>query len=431
MEHLLLLPLYICGCMKYIYGYWLYSGKWLRVRWYLLGLALAVVAAFLTPDRPLDSVGIRMALRVMVAATTFFLIPGKLVRKLTCTFILTISLDGLSEFFHALFYGTDRVHLTTYQNLISDLFALGALLIYAATRRFFQEKVSPEAIKNLVPLLTLLGGIVLIFAIEGLSYASIRIGETIFARFVYLISIAGVLGVLLAAWNAVFLYRANEKLLRYAMDEADFAKIQGEYFESMLEREKQTRQFRHDITNHLVCLKDMLSAGQSDEAFSYLEMLSDEVEVEKKRTIRTGVRVFDALTTHYMERLSDAVSVEVKGEVRHDLSIPDSELCTIYGNLLSNAVEAVERTAGERWIKIQFREGEKHLEIRIENSSDGLTRFDADGKPVTRKSDTKNHGLGLTNVRDAVRRQGGRLSLSQTEKSFLAEVVLPTARGVL
>ena len=51
-----------------------------------------------------------------------------------------------------------------------------------------------------------------------------------------------------------------------------------------------------------------------------------------------------------------------------------------------------------------------------------------DGKIVTSKSDKKNHGFGITNIRNAAENCGGELSVSCEEKPFgflfRAEVVI-------
>ena len=51
--------------------------------------------------------------------------------------------------------------------------------------------------------------------------------------------------------------------------------------------------------------------------------------------------------------------------------------------------------------------------------------FDKDGRLQTTKVDSKNHGIGLLNVKEAVERNNGHMDIQYDEKKFKVTVLLP------
>ena len=103
------------------------------------------------------------------------------------------------------------------------------------------------------------------------------------------------------------------------------------------------------------------------------------------------------------------------------LSAPD--LCTIFGNLLDNAVEAVaavpERGLRDVTLRINRRDG--FLLIRTENRFEG----ERDASLASTKPNAQAHGYGMKNLRDAVARLGGEMTAGAQERQFIVNILLP------
>lgn len=425
MTHILLVPLYVTGCAKYLAAQRLFSGNWLKFRWYFPGLIATIFLTIFAPATANDA-DLRILIRLIAAAGTFFLLAGGIGKKLTTFLILTISLEALTEFFEVLLYGMERTGLTDVQNLVSDTLALLALLLYA----FLDTQVRAMNLDNVawmkrvLPFFTVVASLVVVFTIEGVAYAAAQIHDGRFRGFAYLASLTGTLGVMAAMWTAVYLYRANDRLQSLSESEAKNAKIQLEYLEALLEVEELTRRYRHDMKNHLICLEELAGADRGEELKQYLDTLLTELPAARGVHYHTGVRVCDALTSFYLERLAENVAVRMQGQLPENGGLSDRELCTVYGNLLSNAVEALEANESEAPVlNIRFREGDYFAAICIENSCAGDIRYDARGRLLTRKKDKKDHGIGLKNVEDCLKRHGGSLSTGIENGLFTAEAI--------
>ena len=160
------------------------------------------------------------------------------------------------------------------------------------------------------------------------------------------------------------------------------------------------------------------------------KMQNAAVEIQK-RCYFTGNEIVDAITNYYVPQLEEDIMVKVSGSIELDLD--ELRLCTIYANLLKNAIEELEREKGEnRFLYIKFSQGKRYVQILIENSlSDAQRKQELKAILKSKKKDKSNHGMGLLNVKRAVEEMGGMLEVRKSEKSFLTEVNLPVGNDRL
>lgn len=167
-------------------------------------------------------------------------------------------------------------------------------------------------------------------------------------------------------------------------------------------------------------LQAMISRGNVEEAEKYLEELSEDIG-NVALVYQTGNQVMDVLTNYWVNTLGENVVVNMYGGIAEG-EIDNKDICIIYGNLLENAVEEVLRMEKEKekFINIVLEEENKYIHLQIENTSlnIGNTR-------ETKKTDEKNHGIGLKNVKSTVQKMGGCISVESRKKTFWVDVLLP------
>ncbi len=112
------------------------------------------------------------------------------------------------------------------------------------------------------------------------------------------------------------------------------------------------------------------------------------------------------------------------GKSMHFISSID--LYSIFGNLLSNAIEAVEKISNpdKRIISLTSDRSNDMLKIHIENYYTGPLRFAA-GLPETTKPDCAVHGFGLKSVRLIIEKYNGNLSIDYTDEIFYVNILIP------
>ena len=144
--------------------------------------------------------------------------------------------------------------------------------------------------------------------------------------------------------------------------------------------------------------------------------------------VHTGNEIVDVIINEKGEEAKKyATSIEVDGDMK-GISIAPMDLCTIFSNLLDNAIEAtslVEET--KRIIKICVRKTGDFCFLSIENYT--ASKVEISEQMHTTKSKKSDHGFGIGNVERTVKKYGGEFRLDCQERNnyyvFTAEVMMP------
>lgn len=162
-------------------------------------------------------------------------------------------------------------------------------------------------------------------------------------------------------------------------------------------------------------------------------VISPEELLEMKRAaaiydaaVRTGNETLDTILTErslYCEKHGIKFTCIVDGAKLGFLPVGD--VCSLFGNVVENAVEAVSRLehAEDRIISLIVRESRGMLVISADNYYAGTLDFEG-GLPKTTKVDTDCHGYGLKSARLVAEKYGGTLTVT-TDEMFHLSVLLP------
>ena len=199
-------------------------------------------------------------------------------------------------------------------------------------------------------------------------------------------------------------------------------KQQRDHFELLLSKEEETRKYRHDINNELIELKALLKEGKTEEAYRFVNEMDAALKEIRGKIYSVGNQTVDIMLNYILVPVREECDIKIRGTLREDLNISSRDLCIIVSNLLQNAVEAVKKIAVEkRLIRVFVSCGMKNMVFRIENSIPESIEKTTDKLLVSVKSDKRNHGLGLKNVRNTVERNNGCLTLENHDDIFTAE----------
>ena len=117
------------------------------------------------------------------------------------------------------------------------------------------------------------------------------------------------------------------------------------------------------------------------------------------------------------------VRMEIEAEEAPEWAcIQGKDMIVMAGNLLDNAIESAEQCSEGR-VHVALYAGEHFLVAEIENTCAGLLSLN--GKTLlSTKSDAANHGFGISNVRDTVKKYGGTLYTEQKDSRFTAVLTI-------
>ena len=204
--------------------------------------------------------------------------------------------------------------------------------------------------------------------------------------------------------------KESEKIRQLIQLEEELKKMKSEYEERLLEVENNIRIYQHDMENHLICLMELAYEENANRVMNYVKELKNDFVDRKKQFYQTGNFIVDVLLNHYVSLLSDDVKKDVKGKWIQDLDVTEVELCSVFSNLMQNAVEAlIKPITNKKYLEIKFVQGKTYAKLEIKNSLERLPEQDRQGNLISIKEDRKNHGIGLMNVRRIAEKNGEKI----------------------
>ena len=186
------------------------------------------------------------------------------------------------------------------------------------------------------------------------------------------------------------------------------------------------RGWRHDYHNHIQTL--LALCGDEERTREYLWKLNDDLATVDT-VIKTGNVMIDAILNSKLSLMrSKGIEVNAKAIVPEKLPLSEIDLCTIIGNLLDNAMEAVLRQeeGEERFVRVFIGILKEQLYISVYNSVGGELK--RSGKRYLSSKGGADHGLGLARVDRIVEKYGGFVNRQNEEGVFATEIMLPMER---
>ena len=201
-----------------------------------------------------------------------------------------------------------------------------------------------------------------------------------------------------------------------------YLKLQESHYKYLEQRETATKKFRHDMRNHIYILQHLLEQGKQEEAKQYVGEM--ELRFHAMATmISVNHGIVDAILNKYASECKEKnIELLVKGYMPQECEISSFDLCVIFSNLLSNAIEATEVCTKKR-ISITLRHEDGFIMLCIKNTYDGKLVEKA-GSIQTRKQNKELHGYGLTNVKACVEQNQGHMHIQQREDEFVVTLFL-------
>ncbi|MDO4340791.1 MAG: GHKL domain-containing protein [Eubacteriales bacterium] len=180
----------------------------------------------------------------------------------------------------------------------------------------------------------------------------------------------------------------------------------------------------HDLKHHIAGLRAETDVEKRKEWLDTMEKELDENELVG----RTGNKVLDVILG---AKLLMAKKKEIRITCVADGTLLDfmhvTDICTIFGNALDNAMESVIllEDAEKRLIHVSVSALKNFVFIKISNYCEQELRRGKDGTLFTTKPDEKNHGLGLKSIRYSVEKYKGSVTIDKKNNWFELRILIP------
>ncbi len=200
------------------------------------------------------------------------------------------------------------------------------------------------------------------------------------------------------------------------------------HFQQYKQAQEETRRFRHDIRNNLLCMNEMLRSGKTEEAAEYLQNLLDTADTLSAKYV-SGDEILDCILSAKAEvMLQKGISFQLDGVLAGGLPWKPIDICSVFANALDNAIEACASLPPERrFITMKLKATPQFWFVRIENpvikNVDVSRLFQLKGG-YTSKSNSGQHGIGTYNMKHTVESYGGILKAECSSQQFVLEIMI-------
>ena len=172
----------------------------------------------------------------------------------------------------------------------------------------------------------------------------------------------------------IYLYKTLSTSYASKLKAALYTQEKEYYFTQALlmqESVENMKSFRHDIKAHLATLIDYTQKDMSQEATAYLHNLQGSIEKTDVYS-NTGNIAIDSIINYKLKDIeSKNINLDLRVAVPPEIDVEVSDIVTILSNLLSNALDALEKVLHSKTLKVDIEQNQVGLYIKVENNYAG------------------------------------------------------------
>lgn len=261
-------------------------------------------------------------------------------------------------------------------------------------------------------------------------YAVIGSAAILFFQRVYLKKTAHYV---LMAWEGFFLYELfllliflkyaswQKKQQKYEMIELKNKMLEKNY-NDMLNNYNENLRLFHDFYAHMNVILNYVQMNENKKCEAYIEEILKSKEKLRKH-VWTGNEIMDLiLNDRCCEAEKKGLQIHIEADTVGTVQISDMDLCTIFSNLINNALENC--PAGQEAVRVYIKRRQEFLIVIVHNQVEEKSVI-RNGSPVTKKTNRRLHGIGLDSVSCAVHKNDGSIEYSIQDHSFEVIVTIP------
>lgn len=214
----------------------------------------------------------------------------------------------------------------------------------------------------------------------------------------------------------------NQTKLEYELMK-EKEKYSKESMEIIKRGNEELREFKHDLKNYLLPLQEMAEKMPQSEMADAWEKIFQKIE-DVQTLIQTGNRYVDSMINTKIS-LARSEKTDVKCTILSRMDGVDGlEFCSVFGNLMDNAIEAERTVADGKKIEILIEEKMGYLRLLVQNKIDRSVLKENPELRTTKKTEGV-HGIGHKSVEWMMQKMGGAVKYYEKDGMFCAETVFP------
>jgi len=220
--------------------------------------------------------------------------------------------------------------------------------------------------------------------------------------------------------DAILLYvlveQSNKEEMEKQLQEFQYKQqMEIMHYQAIETRRTEIAKMRHDFNNQLTTAYHLIDHGQTDRSREILDKLKESVAKTSEDTYCANSVINAVLSEKEMICLEQNIRFETDLILGEELQIQPIHMCSIFSNLLDNAIKATGKcTEEKRFINIKAKRIEDYIHIKVENAS---------LEPTKLKPDLRKH-YGHEILRDIAQQYNGEFHTEWKDGVYCARLSL-------
>ena len=201
--------------------------------------------------------------------------------------------------------------------------------------------------------------------------------------------------------------------------------MQYKYYLNLQESQEKIKKLYHDMNNHIICIHNIY--GKHEIANKYIEDINNQ--------IKGCSSIFDTKNIILDVILNEKKSICDKNDIDFLVDIDFSEcgfieitdICSIFSNMIDNAIEAclkIKDSNIDKKIKLRGTLVNRFFVIKCKNTKVNNVNS-KNNKLITDKKDLFLHGIGIDSIRSSVKKYNGNVEINLDKNSFTMIIYIP------
>ncbi|MCD8018934.1 MAG: GHKL domain-containing protein [Clostridiales bacterium] len=345
-------------------------------------------------------------------------------------FLYIFNLDYLTMVCGTTFYVESLLFYSPNLNFVSPRSIVIAFVLLCLTTppmllflRKMKERVfetDAPAFWRVVWVMPLFITIIVLLYTSDLSPENVQQFRFFFSRVLMMVGMFAFFYVLLYTFDMI--RRETEMRERAAQQEYLLA-LQRTQYNQISRHMEETRRARHDLSHHLKVVNGFLAADDLDGLRKYMASYE---QMQPPNTVRSYCKNYavNTIVSYYAEEAEKAgIDFTVGMDMPMSLPVDESDLCSILGNLLENALTACQKIGQTKaaYIHVLARTKGSFVDLAVDNSC-LIEPVMKNGRFLSTHHD--GYGVGTVSVRSIAKRYHGSVQFHFEDQVFYASVTL-------
>lgn len=182
----------------------------------------------------------------------------------------------------------------------------------------------------------------------------------------------------------------------------------------------------HDVKNHMWAMAKLLEDGHEKETLAYIAQMTGGIR-QSGNVVCTNHKMLDSvLNMKFQKAREEQIEIQCVYDDMRNLKLTLADICSLFTNLLDNAIEATRMcpVGVERKIDVACRKRGKMLVVSVSNPVWAQDGQETDTLLRTTKEDRDMHGFGMVSMKKVIGSHDGYMKVNIQDRIFYVVIYL-------